>query len=101
MRTHADGPTLRVTDLDNLGATTAPHLRELVRASLLPEQRFVEIDFSRVAFVDSEGMGALISAHKAVASRGGRVRLIGASDSIRQLFRLTRLDELFDLPPGT
>lgn len=100
MRTHSDGPVLRVSGLENLGASAAPLLRELVRASLLPEHRHVEIDFSRTTFVDSEGMGALISAHKAVAPRGGRVRLTGTSDSIRQLFRLTRLDELFDLPPG-
>lgn len=100
MKTISDGSSLRIADLENIGATSAPLLRELVRATLLPEHKNIDVDLSRTTFVDSEGLGALISAHKAVAPRGGSVRLHGASRNVRELFRLTRLDEIFEFVPA-
>jgi anti-sigma B factor antagonist len=101
MRTHSSGEVLSVTDFTNLGATNAGLFRDFVRATLKPEHRFIEVDLQQANFIDSEGLGALISAHKAVASRGGCVRLIGANTMVTELFRLTRLDQLFEFLPGT
>lgn len=96
MKTTSRGHVLVVEGFDDLGATNAGLFREFVRATLKPEHQIVEVDLSRASFVDSEGLGALISAHKAVVGRGGLVRLLGARPAVRELFRLTRLDQLFE-----
>jgi anti-sigma B factor antagonist len=96
MKTETRGDTLVVSGVHNLGADQAPYLRELVGSALLPEQRCIEVDLADTTFIDSEGLGALVSVHKLVASRGGIVRLPGARPAIRELFRLTRLDRIFE-----
>lgn len=100
MRTHAKGDTLLVNEFADLGASNAGMLRDLVRATLKPEHRYIAVDMSAATFVDSEGLGALVSAHKAVIVRGGAVRLLNASPMVRDLFRLTRLDNLFEFSSG-
>lgn len=83
-------------DFDTLSGPTAGLFREYLRATLKPEHRHVEVDLSRASFMDSEGLGAVMSAHKAVAPRGGRVRILGAPPMVRDLFRITRLDTLIE-----
>ena len=100
MRTYSVGETLLFTEFENLGALNAGLFRDYLRASLKPDHRCVEVDLSQASFVDSEGLGALISAHKAMAQRGGLVRIKGAVPMVRELFRLTRLDELFVFAPA-
>ena len=101
MRTHPQGDTLLVNEFTDLGASNAGMLRDLVRATLKPEHRYVAIDLSSSTFVDSEGLGALVGIHKAVVVRGGAVRLVNCSPMIRDLFRLTRLEGLFEFPSGS
>lgn len=98
MKTEARGDTLVVTGVSNLGADQAPLLRELVCASLKADHRFIEVDLTATTFIDSEGLGALVAVHKVLVDRGGVVRLSGARPTIRELFRLTRLDQIFEFP---
>ncbi len=98
MKTEARGDTLVVSGVQNLGADQAPLLRELVCASLKPDHKFIEVDLAGTTFIDSEGLGSLVAVHKIVAGRGGAVRLPGTRPAIRELFRLTRLDQIFEFP---
>lgn len=96
MKTESNGDTLLVTEFDNLSATQAGLLRDLVQSSLLPEHRHVDVEMGSARFVDSEGLSALISIHKSLAVRGGSVRLLNAGPMVRDLFKLTRLEGLFE-----
>src|SRR5690606_17070589 len=58
------------------------------------ERRFV-IDFSRTGYIDSSGLGALVSISKKVREQGGELRLAGLNEDLRSLFELTKLDTLF------
>lgn len=58
------------------------------------ERRFV-IDFSRTGYIDSSGLGALVSISKKVREQGGDLRLSGLNEDLRSLFELTKLDTLF------
>jgi anti-sigma B factor antagonist len=55
--------------------------------------RFV-LDLSGVDFIDSTGLGALVSALKA-SGPSGEVVVAGARDSVGTLFKLTRMDKVF------
>lgn len=55
------------------------------------------IDFTETGYVDSSGLGALVSLSKRLRDAGGSVRLAALNDDLRTLFELTRLDTLFKL----
>jgi anti-sigma B factor antagonist len=97
METSTNGEVLRVTGLDSLSGANAEPFKILVKARLLPENRLVEIDFSQVRIVDSEGLGALISIHRYLAPRHGRVRLVQPRQHIRQLLDLVKFDRILEI----
>jgi anti-sigma B factor antagonist len=70
-------------------------LKELVQAALDRNERRILIDFSRTGYIDSSGLGALVSISKRVRETGGELRLSGLNEDLRSLFELTKLDTLF------
>ena len=70
-------------------------LKELVGRALEDGERKFLIDFSRTGYIDSSGLGALVSVSKKVREDGGQLRLAGLNEDLRSLFELTKLDTLF------
>lgn len=70
-------------------------LKELVQAALDRGDRKFLVDFERTGYIDSSGLGALVSMAKRVREAGGELRLSGLNDDLRSLFELTKLDTLF------
>ena len=66
----------------------------LLGAGLTEGGRFM-LDLSRVGFVDSSGLGAVVWALKQARHFGGVVELCGLSGAVAQLFQLTRMDRVF------
>jgi anti-sigma B factor antagonist len=62
--------------------------------------RFVLMDFSEVEFMTSSMIGRLLRLRKRLVANGGRLGLVGMSDSIRQVFATTRLDRFFEVYPS-
>ncbi len=60
------------------------------------ERRFV-VDFARTGYIDSSGLGVLVSLSKKVREVGGELRLANLNDDLRTLFELTKLDTLFQI----
>ena len=56
--------------------------------------RGLVVDLTVVAFVDSSGLGALVSSLKLIG-RGGELVLCGLNDTVVTLFELTRMDKVF------
>jgi anti-sigma B factor antagonist len=59
--------------------------------------RKVLIDFSNTGYIDSSGLGALVSLAKKLREAGGELRLAGLNEDLRTLFELTKLDTLFQI----
>ena len=70
-------------------------LKDLVNRSLEAGARPFVLDFSRTGYIDSSGLGALVTIAKQVRERGGELRLSGLNEDLRSLFELTKLDTLF------
>jgi anti-sigma B factor antagonist len=70
-------------------------LKELVQVALDKGERRLLIDFSRTGYIDSSGLGALVSISKKIREAGGELRLSGLNEDLRSLFELTKLDTLF------
>lgn len=59
--------------------------------------RIAVVDFSGAGYIDSSGLGALVSLSRRLRDAGGDLRLVGLNEDLRTLFELTRLDALFPL----
>lgn len=60
------------------------------------ESKFV-IDFTETGYIDSSGLGVLVSVSKKIREAGGELRLSGLNEDLRMLFELTKLDTLFKI----
>lgn len=58
--------------------------------------RFV-IDCANLTFIDSMGLGVLISLLRRVRSRDGDVKVAALCDEVKTIFEITRLHRLFDV----
>ncbi len=59
------------------------------------------IDFNKTQFIDSIGLGALVSILKQTNHNSAKVALCALSAQVRQIFELTRLYRLFDIYDST
>jgi anti-sigma B factor antagonist len=61
-------------------------------------QRLV-VDLSGVTYIDSAGLAALIEAMQKVEGYGGRFLLAGLQETVRSIFEISRLDQVFQIFP--
>ncbi len=73
-----------------MAAEVKQHLAELVASG----HRRLIFDLDRVSFVDSSGLGALISGLKAARQSGGDLRIARANPQVRTLLNLTMLERV-------
>jgi anti-sigma B factor antagonist len=70
-------------------------LKEDVLKLLESGARKFLIDFKDTAYIDSSGLGVLVSLSKKIREKGGEMRLSNLNEDLRTLFELTKLDTLF------
>jgi len=70
-------------------------LKQKVLDALEEGDRKFLIDFSKTGYIDSSGLGVLVSLSKKIRDEGGDLRLAGLNDDLKTLFELTKLDTLF------
>jgi len=97
MKFEIRGETLSVVGVRELGADNSQAFREEVRAALPDRLRNIEIDLSQTSFLDSCGLGALISLRKTATSRNGKVRLLNPPPRVQLIFDLTRMHMIFEI----
>lgn len=88
-------PAVIVRVLDTqLGADSAEEFKTHVTTNIPADGARVAIDLTKVDFVDSSGLGALVSLLKAVRPAGDLV-LFGLRPGVKEILRLTHLDAVF------
>jgi anti-sigma B factor antagonist len=70
-----------------------------VKVNKLIEEGNVDFvfDFNQCDFIDSTGLGALVSIYKRCAEKNGNIKLRSLNPDVRKLFKLTRLDRVFEI----
>jgi anti-anti-sigma factor len=76
----------------------APHLRNKIRTLILDEKRIV-LDLKEVPFMDSSGLGTLVTLYVSARGRGCKLELINLSGALRTLLSMTNVLALFE-PAG-
>lgn len=62
-------------------------------------QRNFTFDFNKCDFIDSTGLGALVAIYKKCVEKGGTIKLKALKPEVEKLFKLTRLDKVFEINP--
>jgi anti-sigma B factor antagonist len=91
-----DGVTVATVPVEELDAGNAGDFKRDV-APLIEAQTKLVLDLSRVRFVDSSGLGALISCLRKLNAKGGDLKLCGLSKQVRAVFELVRMHRVFDI----
>jgi anti-anti-sigma factor len=81
----------------DLVAAALPALRSRLREMTAAGVRHLTVDLAGVKFVDSSGIGLLVSAHNTLKRAGGDLTVIHASNDILDLFRTMRIHQHFNV----
>lgn len=76
---------------------TAPRLKEELVSIVESGCPNVVVDMEKVGFIDSSGLGVLVSALRRARERDGVVRIVCTRDNILKIFRITGLDKVFPI----
>ena len=74
-----------------LDAATAPSFKSFMVDIITEGAAGILVDLSKVDFMDSTGLASLMSSMKTLSGKG-EIVLCGASDKLRKLFAITKLD---------
>jgi anti-sigma B factor antagonist len=86
----------RILQLDGpITLTTLFGFRDAIRAE--KTAKAVILDFSRVPYVDSAGVGAIVNAHVSCVNSGRRLILVAVQDRIKTLMRVTRVEDVHSI----
>ena len=94
--TEADGTTFVHVEAERIDAMVAIQFKDLVRDATLNAAETVILDLSRVSFLDSSGLGAVVAVMKELGA-ARRLELAGLTPNVAKAFRLTRLDRIFKI----
>lgn len=94
---HREGDVL-VVDVDGqLIVGNRQELKQKVLDALEGGDRKFLIDFAKTGYIDSSGLGVLVSLSKKIREQGGELRLANLNEDLKTLFELTKLDTLFQI----
>ena len=97
MKLAIQGDKLCISEVRELGTANADAFREQARAALTESQKDIDVDLSQTLYVDSRGLGVLISLHKTACSRHGALRVLRPTPPVQQILELTRMHRLFEI----
>ena len=90
-----------VTILDMSGRITlgegSVQLRDAVRDLLSKGQKHILLNLGDVTYIDSSGIGELVSAFTTVKNQGGELKLLNLTRKVHDLLQITKLYTVFDV----
>ncbi|WP_252263496.1 STAS domain-containing protein [Paracidobacterium acidisoli] len=90
-----------VTILDLSGRITLGEgsvmLRDSVRDLLSRGQKQILLNLADVNYIDSSGIGELVSAYTTVRNQGGELKLLNLTKKVHDLLQITKLYTVFDI----
>lgn len=85
--------TLRALER-RIDAGISGELKEKLTEMVNAGKRRIVLNISTVEFLDSSGLGAIISGLKAVGA-DGKLVICGTTEPVKSMFKLTRMDRIF------
>jgi len=97
--TQVDSTTVVAVHSSRLDASFAPQFKTEMLEIVSGGATELVLDLSEVKLIDSSGLGAMVSVLKALNGKGG-ILIRKASPAVLGLFKLTRMDRVFNIEPA-
>jgi anti-sigma B factor antagonist len=72
-------------------------LRQMIRDELGRGNKNILVNLADVTYIDSSGIGELVSAFTAVSNQGGQLKLLNLTKKVHDLLQITKLYTVFDV----
>jgi anti-sigma B factor antagonist len=90
-----------VTILDLSGRITLGEgsvtLRDAIKDAVAKGSKSILLNLAEVDYIDSSGLGELVSAYTTVKNQGGELKLLHLTDKVHDLLQITKLYTVFDV----
>ena len=97
----SERPSGDVTILDMDGKITIGEgsvaLRTAIRRLLEEGKKKILLNLARVSYIDSSGIGELVSSYTAINKDGGELKLLNLTQKLQDLLTITKLLTVFDV----
>ena len=96
---HRDGVVVAQVVKRTIDASNAESFKADMVSAMAAARDGVILDLTEVDFVDSAGLGAIVGVYKKYGTRG-MFTIVGVSTGVERVFRLTRMDKIFEIRPS-
>ena len=96
-REESDGKVVVIECPSRVDLSVAKGLREIMKESTERDKFLLVVDMAEMEFMDSTGLGALVSRIAVTRSNNGDIRLACVKEPILKLLELTHLDKIFQV----
>lgn len=87
-----------VLDIDGeIDLYNAPDIKTSIKNQMDAGKKKIIINLDSVSYIDSSGIGALISSLSHLKKTGGGLKIINVYDSVKKVFELTKLTSFFEI----
>ena len=90
-----NGNALTIALEGRLDTTTAPELEQALKESLDSAQELI-MDFSKLDYISSAGLRVLLSAHKAMRTKGG-MKVVNVNEIVKEVFDVTGFADILNI----
>ena len=91
------GPVTIVNLSGRLDLSTGTRLKEHVKDLLEQDRSNIHLNMKGIDFINSSGLGALVSIMKEIRLRKGRLTLSDLANYVQEIFEITQLSHIFEL----
>jgi len=90
-----------ITVIDVSGSITlgdgASGIREALREQIAEGHKKILLNLSNVSYIDSAGIGELVSGYTTISNQHGTLKLLGLTKRVKDLLQITKLYTVFDV----
>ena len=72
-------------------------LRDLIHENLANGRKNILLNLAGINYIDSSGLGELVSGYRLIKSEGGEVKLLSLNKKVSDLLQITKLYTVFDI----
>lgn len=82
---------------ENFSVEEATEFNDKVRELIKKGNKEFVVNFEGCKFIDSTGLGVLVSTYKKCVELNGSIKLKSVNSDVSKIFKLTRLDKIFEI----
>lgn len=94
-----EGGTVVVDLTGELDMASSPDVRKLLVDLVSNETPRILLSLEQTEYIDSSGLATFVECLQGVKRYGGQLRIYGVNDQIGEVFKLARLDAVFEICP--